>query len=133
MMTKQNLTVNGVAKNTEIYNIDGSNYFKLRDIAALLNGTGSQFDVLFDSERSVIVVRTDDFYIKGPNDLVVGADKSSTAKPSTQGIEIDGKKVDLAGYNIGGNNFFKLRDLGTALNFDVDYDSTTSTIIVKSK
>ena len=34
---------------------------------------------------------------------------------------------------IGGNNFFKLRDLGTALNFDVDYDGATSTMIVKSK
>ena len=29
--------------------------------------------------------------------------------------------------------FASLRDLGTALNFDVDYDGATSTMIVKSR
>ena len=133
VLTKQNLTVNGAAKNTEIYNIDGSNYFKLRDMAALLNGTGSQFSVDFDSARSTIVVKTGAAYTAVGGELSTGEDKSSTAAASAQSIEIDGKKADLAAYNIGGNNFFKLRDLGTALNFDVDYDGATSTMIVKSK
>ena len=40
---------------------------------------------------------------------------------------------NLTAYNLAGNNFFKLRDLGKALNFDVDYDGSTATMIVKSK
>ena len=132
-LTKQNLTVNGAAKNTEIYNIDGSNYFKLRDMAALLNGTGSQFSVDYDAAESTIVVKTGAAYTLAGGELATGTDKSSTATASKQSIEIDGKKADLTAYNIGGNNFFKLRDLGTALGFDVDYDSATSTMIVKSK
>ena len=133
VLTKQNLTVDGAAKNTEIYNIDGSNYFKLRDMAALLNGTGSQFSVDFDAARSTIVVKTGAAYTQQSGDLQLGTDKSSTAAASAQSIEIDGKAADLTAYNIGGNNFFKLRDLGTALNFDVDYDGATSTMIVKSR
>ena len=35
--------------------------------------------------------------------------------------------------DLGGSNFFKLRDLGAALNFDVDYDDTTATMIVRSR
>lgn len=47
---------------------------------------------------------------------------------------IDGKAVDgLSIYNIGGNNYFKLRDLGDALGFTVDYDADSNTAIVLSK
>ena len=133
ILTTQKLTVDGVAKNTEIYNIDGANYFKLRDMAALLNGTGSQFSVDYDAARSTIVVKTGAAYSPVGGELATGTDKSSTAVASTQNIEINGSKADLAAYNIGGNNFFKLRDLGTALGFDVDYDTATATMLVKSR
>lgn len=47
---------------------------------------------------------------------------------------IGGKAVDgLSIYNIGGNNYFKLRDLGDALGFTVDYDADSNTAIVLSK
>ena len=133
ILTNQNLTVNGEAKNTEIYNIDGSNYFKLRDMAALLTGTGSQFSVEFDAERSTIVVKTGEAYTAVGGELETGTDKSASAVASAQSVEIDGETVDLTAYNIGGNNFFKLRDLGTALDFGVDYDGATATMVVTSK
>lgn len=41
--------------------------------------------------------------------------------------------VQEADYTLVGNNYFKLRDLGTALNFDVDYDAATKTMIIQSK
>lgn len=131
--TSQKLTVNGVAKNTEIYNIDGSNYFKLRDMAALLNGTGSQFSVKYDAARNTIVVKTGEAYTPVGGELATGTDKSASAVASAQSIEINGAKVELTAFNIGGNNFFKLRELGAALGFDVDYDNATATMIVKSK
>ena len=52
MVSNQSLTVNGKAVECEKYNIDGYNYFKLRDLAALLNGTASQFDVEFDEANN---------------------------------------------------------------------------------
>ena len=131
--TNQKLTVDGEAKDTEIYNIDGSNYFKLRDMAALLNGTGSQFSVAFDAERNTIVVKTGEAYETVGGELATGTDKSASAVASAQSIEIDGEAVELTAFNIGGNNFFKLRELGEALGFDVDYDGATATMIVKSK
>ena len=36
-------------------------------------------------------------------------------------------------YNIDGSNYFKLRDLGDALGFTVDYDADSNTAIVLSK
>lgn len=39
----QNLSVDGVDADCDKYNIDGSNYFKLRDLAQLLSKTDSRF------------------------------------------------------------------------------------------
>ena len=134
-VSAQNLTVDGVGVVCEKYNIDGSNYFKLRDLAQLLNGTGSQFDVGWDAGAGVVSITTNSPYTT-PNghELEVGADNSASAQPSTQTIMIDGVvRTDLTVYNIGGSNFFKLREMGDALGFDVDYDAGTDTAVVKSR
>ncbi|MBQ5443105.1 MAG: hypothetical protein IIT47_06000, partial [Oscillospiraceae bacterium] len=134
LLTKQNLTVDGEEKNAEIYNINGSNYFKLRDMAALLTGTDAQFSVTYDEETKTIVVKTGEAYEKQAGDLTPGLDKSSTAVRSAQTLTINGEAVDsLTAYNIGGNNFFKLRELGEKLGFGVDYDAETKTMLVTSK
>lgn len=134
-LSTQNLTVDGEPVECEKYNIDGSNYFKLRDLAQLLNGTGSQFDVGWDSAEGVVDITTQHPYTS-PNgtELVVGADQSDTAQISAQTIKIDGVvRSDLTVYNIGKSNFFKLREMGDALGFDVDYSKETNTAIVTSR
>ncbi len=135
VLSPQNLRVNGAKIACEKYNIDGSNYFKLRDIAMVLSGTGSEFSVGWDGEKKVISVVTGESYEPNGSELdLSGGDKSATAAPSTQTLLINGvERGDLSAYNIGGNNFFKLRDLGDALGFQVDYDGETNTAIVVSK
>lgn len=133
VLTSQKLTVNGQPKNTEIYNIDGSNYFKLRDMAMLLKGTGSQFSVNYDAGRNTITVSTGAAYTAVGGELATGTDKSASAVRSAQSIEVNGAKVNLSAFNIGGNNFFKLRELGDQLGFDVDYDAATATMLVTSR
>ena len=131
--TSQNLTVNGEKKNTEIYNIDGNNFFKLRDMAMLLNGTSSQFSVDFDAASGTIAVKTGAAYTSVGGELTTGTDKSASAVLSEQKVTINGSAVELTAWNIGGNNFFKLRDLGEALNFNVDWDGDTATMLVTSR
>jgi len=133
VLSPQNLTVNGERITCEKYNIDGSNYFKLRDIALLLNGTDSQFSVGWDAASSTVSIVSGEEYTPNGTELAVDADKSSTAVPSTQTILINGvRNTDLSVYNLDGNNFFRLRDLGVALGFEVDYDGATNTAIVNS-
>ncbi|MCR4907180.1 MAG: copper amine oxidase N-terminal domain-containing protein [Clostridiales bacterium] len=131
--TSQRLTVNGAEKTAEIYNINDKNYFKLRDIAALLNGTSSQFSVDYDAATQTIAVTTGAPYTPNGSELVIGEDKSATCVLSRQSLKINGEAVALTAYNLGGNNFFGLRDLGAALGFNVDYDAETRTMIVTSK
>ncbi len=131
--TSQGLLVDGAAKTTEIYNINGANYFKLRDMAALLNGTGSQFSVSYDEAARMISVQTGQPYQSVGGELTTGTDKSATTVKSSQSIQVNGETLDLTAFNIGGNNFFKLRELGIALGFDVDYDEATRTMLVTSE
>ncbi len=135
MVSRQNLRADGVTIACEKYNIDGSNYFKLRDIAYLVNGTGSQFSVGYDEVKRVISIVTGEEYVPNGSEMdLSGGDKSASAVPSSQTILINGKeRSDLSVYNIGGNNYFKLRDLGVALGFHVDYDQPSNTAIIVSK
>ena len=132
--TSQNLTVNGEAKTAEIYNIDGYNYFKLRDMAALLSGTEAQFFVDYDEASRTVIVRTGEAYAMQPGDLEIGADKSASAVRSAQTIQVDGAAVsDLTAFNIGDNNFFKLAELGAKLGFGVTYDTESRTMVVTTR
>ncbi|MCI7203790.1 MAG: hypothetical protein MR972_06585, partial [Oscillibacter sp.] len=130
----QNLSVDGVDADCDKYNIDGSNYFKLRDLAQLLSKTDSRFSVSFDEQSNAVMVVSGKEYTPVGGELARGRDQSKTAVVSKQSVLIDGKAADgLSVYNIGGNNYFKLRDLGDALGFTVDYDADSNTAIVLSK
>ena len=133
-VSPQNLSVDGVDADCDKYNIDGSNYFKLRDLAQLLSKTDSCFSVSFDEQSNAVAVVSGKEYIPVGGELARGQDHSKTAVVSKQSVLIDGKAVDgLSIYNIGGNNYFKLRDLGNALGFTIDYDADSNTAIVLSK
>lgn len=52
---------------------------------------------------------------------------SITAKVGTTKVILDGKPVSIESYNIANYNYFKLRDLMSALDIGVDYDQKTDT------
>ena len=128
----QNFQVDGRTVKTEVYNIDGSNYFKLRDIAMLLKGTQSGFSVDYDAGSRMISILSDSNYLPVGGELNTGVDRSATCVSSPQKLLVDGKETKISAYNIGGNNFFKLRDLGRILSFYVGYQEDTKTAVVLS-
>ena len=46
-----------------------------------------------------------------------------TAEPAWSPIYVDGRQVQMTVYNILGNNYVKLRDIGKAVGFNVYYDA----------
>ena len=131
--SNQSLLVDGAEAACEKYNIDGYNYFKLRDLAALLTDTQARFAVDYDETRNAVVVTTGLPYTPNGTELVPGPDRSAEAVLSPQSLWIDGvERRDLTVWNIGGHNFFQLRELGGALGFGVDYDPVQRAALVDS-
>ena len=133
VLSPQSLTVDGVPVDCEKYNIDGSNYFNLRDLACLLNETPYTFSVSWDAAANAVIIAPGFPYEPVGGELTVGEDKAATAVPSAQTVwYLDAPVEDLSVYNIGGNNYFKLRDLGNLLGFEVGYDADTNTATVST-
>ena len=62
-----------------------------------------------------------------------GAANTVTATPTRdmgQTVYVDGARIYPTGYNIADNNYFKLRDLGAALDFGVTWDNGTRTVAI---
>ncbi len=132
VVSPQNLAVDGKAADCEKYNINGSNYFKLRDMAMLLRGTPAAFGIDFDAENFTVKITRGGTYEQVGGELKAGADNSATCVPSTWKLLVDGEAVEVSTFNIGGSNFYKLRDMGDALGFAVDFDAATNTAVIYS-
>ena len=135
VLSSQGLRVNGKTVDCERYNIDGNNYFQLRDLAYVLNGTGSQFSVGYDSAAKSVSLTTGEGYASlGTEMQMSDFDKIDTAAPSNDKLVINGEdRSDLSAYKIGGHNYYKLAELGPALGFQVTYDTPSRTMIIVTK
>lgn len=113
-----------------VYKIEGYNYFKLRDIAMLLRGSEKEFAVEYDeASRSVSILRGKPYTSIG-GELTGAAEKTADAIPSDDPILIDGETAALTVFKIDGANYFKLRDLGKALDFHVGYNEDLKTVFI---
>jgi len=130
--------VDNISEGHLAYNINGNNYFKLRDIAKRMSGTNKQFDIKWDSATSSIHILMGKPYTPDGSETDpwywydMDFSKYTEAKPTSSNIYLDGVKLDLQAYNINGNNFFKLRDLGEALDFSVEWNYTGKRIEIET-
>lgn len=129
----QKVTLDGNETKVQGYNIDGNNYFKLRDIAALLSGTDASFNVDYNQNKNSIEINRNSNYSKLDSDLVYSENNEINSKKSAQKVYIDNELILYDAYFINDNNYFKLRDLGKTIGFYVDFDDKSNTIVVKSE
>jgi hypothetical protein len=116
----------------QAYNIQGRNFFRLRDIAYVLNGTSAQFNVTWNGENNAIVITTNQAYDILGGEMIHANTEATTATRTYSTIFLNGSQLTPTAYNIGGHNFFMLRELGEYLNFNVDWDVETNTVLIMS-
>ena len=90
-----------------------TNYVKLRDVAHVLNGTKAQFSVGYDGSISVT---TGQPYADAGGEMTTPYSGDRAYRDGLESIIL----TDDAG---GDYTYFKLRDLGTALGFQVDWSA----------
>ncbi len=120
----ENVEINGKKISFGSYNIDGYNYFKLRDLAYALTNTGSRFEVIYDSSSETINLHTQKTYTPLGGELSQNSSGSKNALLSSAALKINDKTVNVGAYNIDGYTYFKLRDLSDYLGFGVTWNET---------
>jgi len=128
--TASKIFVNGKEVVFEAYNIGGNNYFKLRDLAAVLNGTEKQFSVGWNEASNSITLTSGQGYSAVGGEMTSKGIGSTIPTWTDSKITLDGNEASFTAYNLDGNNYFKLRDIGTALDFAVEWDGARNTIVI---
>ena len=125
----QTVTIDGKTVTLQAYALsDGkggeTNYVKVRDVAQLLNGT-AQFNVTWDGMTSLVPGQA---YVSNGSEMTTpfAGDRAYTASrdyPLVRGLETAITSFVLNDDAGNGYTYYKLRDLGRALGFNVWWDS----------
>ena len=132
-VSSQSVLVDGKDTGVKGYNIADNNYFKLRDIAALLDEKDAEFNVSYDSDREAVIITSKSDYKKTENDLVPLKDSDSEVKSSTHKVFVNGVRHSFSVYTIDGYNYFQLRQLGKTIGFSVNFDEKNNSVQIDSK
>ncbi|NCB42612.1 MAG: hypothetical protein EOM59_08335 [Clostridia bacterium] len=128
--TAAKVLVDGKNISFDAYSIAGNNYFKLRDLAYVLNGSAKQFSVAWDGANNAIALQKGSPYTAVGGEMATKGTVAIAADPSTSKILLGGQTAKLTAYTIRGNNYFKLRDVGIAFDFDVSWNNALQTIAI---
>lgn len=126
--TTQEVPIDGVPVTFETYalkdeNGNLSNYIKLRDLALQLNDTDAQFSVDWNGAT---VITTGEPYEPNGSEMKTPYSGDQPYEESTAPFVVNGEPVTISAIllrdaNGGGYTYYKLRDLGKALDFNVSW------------
>ena len=117
--TNTTFMLNGAEVALPAYTIADNNYVKLRDVAALLV---DRFDVRYEDGKAKLYNYAK--YTSVGGELAPIGTASKAVKPSQTDFvwgDTGAIVTELTAYNIGDNNYIKLRDIAKLFNFDVDW------------
>lgn len=108
---------------------------KLRDIAMLLNGSAAQFEVGWDGNINLV---TGAGYTANGTELKTPFSGDRTYTPGSSPVKLNGVLADLDAFVLldddgNGYTYFKLRDLGRLLDFNVGWSAARGIFIETDK
>ncbi len=133
VVSSQKLYVNGKAQTLSAYNIAGNNYLKLRDVAALLDGTVKEMNVDWDASKWTASMVMPGTFVRSGGELI-DLTPPKKYELSTQYFTYNAKPVFPLAYNVTGTgdaagyNYVMLRDVASLLDFGVTYNPTSQTV-----
>lgn len=130
--TSSTVYVNGTAVAFDAYNINNNNYFKLRDLAFVLSGSTAQFDVVWNGTANSIQLTHGRPYTPVGGEMSPRSTSNKIGVPTSSALYLDGGQINFTAYNIDNNNYFKLRDIGQALNFSVEWNGAQNSIEINT-
>ncbi|MGI5986372.1 MAG: hypothetical protein GXY01_07930 [Clostridiales bacterium] len=113
----------------QAYTINGDDYFKLRDLAFILNGTSRQFQVEWDESSNSIRIITEKSYTPNGIELTFSKNKTKASLAAAE-IYIDGNKTGFTAYCVNGSTYLKSADIAKQIGFEVKVDPNSAEMII---
>lgn len=136
----QSVDLDGVPVSLQAYALKDekgyeTNYVKLRDAAFLLNGSPAQFQVSWSVSGTSIL--TGFAYSSNGSEMHTPFSGDRQGRLGTPVITVNGREVPLSAILLtddkgGGYTYFKLRDLGQALGFNVGWNKDTGRVYLET-
>ncbi len=120
--------LNGNRVYPEGYNINDSNYFKLRDLAYLLKNTPNSFSVDWNSYTETIILKSKTPYLPNNSEMQRNDTGERVAMLTGANVSLDGKTLDITAYVINGNNYFKLREIMELFEVNLEWVTASNSI-----
>lgn len=127
------ISINGKEYELAGYNVNNSNYYKIRDIAMLMRSTSARFNVEWDPALNGISILTGIKYEIIGGELENETHNSLEITETTSPIYIDGEPADITAYTINGSTYFKIRDIADAAGFRIDWNNELQTIVITTE
>ena len=131
--TSSTVLVDGESVTFDAYTVVQNNFFKLRDLAYILTSVEGDvtFSVSYVAEENAIYLVKGEAYEEVGGEMQGKGEGAKTAEINkVTKVYVDGELIDCVVYAIEGNNYFMLRSIGEALDFDVTWESATNTIVI---
>ncbi|MFI3226588.1 MAG: hypothetical protein R3Y09_04160 [Clostridia bacterium] len=120
------------------YTENSQSYLRIRDVAAALNGTAKQFDLVWHEDSSMVEILPNTPYTFVGGELAIDEMEFLERPDGTNGymalqnvnILVEGEVYNLSCFTIDGNNYIGITDLAKILDFAV-YDKTDIYISTK--
>jgi len=135
----QTILVDGWPVTFETYALHDSdgyptNYIKLRDLAQTINGTQAQFNIVWDGSISIDRGAA---YKSNGSEMYTPFAGDRAYRKGGETITIDGKPYIVQCFMLfddegGGYTYYKLRDLGMALGFNVGWDAGSAMAFIET-
>ena len=112
-----------------------TNYVRLRDVAYAMNGTAAQFNVAWDGD---VLIVPHSAYAPNGSEMSTPFTGDRTYTKAASATKVDGTTVPFSAICLtddrgGGYTYYKLRDLGQVLGFNVSWSESRGIYIESDK
>lgn len=122
--------INGKEIDFDAYNINGNNFFKLRDLAYSVNGTAKKFAVDWDNSLKAVNMTTGSSYKANGSEMSAPGAASQKADITNSLLYLNKTRIYPLTYIIKNNNYVKLQDWAKALDIKISYDAAKKLITI---
>lgn len=128
----QKININGKTISVDMFNIGGLNYIQLKTYGSLLvEYLGKGFHTLWNAVSDTIDLIWVNNKVYAAEEYYGSISKQpQRAIPTTSSLVLEGKNLNITGYNIKGYNYYPVRELGNALGYSIGYDSDNRQVTI---